>query len=202
VKGGVDPQRDGDENSEDHRKEGERDRDLKPGGEKRTDRDIIDNRPPQVSPGEVPDVSEKLQRDGSIQSQFLSQDLKGFRSGMDPQNQLGRVSREDDENGKDQDGNKEERHEEDEKAFEQEGSHTIKREIRNSNFEIRNKFEFSKLKDSSDNVIPVKTGIQKALTSPDSGVRRSDEMIIFRGSLKLGMRSSEPGVRSSLNAGR
>ncbi len=38
---------------------------------------------------------------------------------------------------------------------------------------------------SSKNVIPAKAGIQKPLTSLDSGVRRSDELIILRGGLKL-----------------
>ena len=41
------------------------------------------------------------------------------------------------------------------------------------------------LKATSKNVIPVKTGIQKPLTSLDSRLRGSDKLIIIRGPLKL-----------------
>jgi hypothetical protein len=40
-------------------------------------------------------------------------------------------------------------------------------------------------KGASKNVIPVKTGIQKPLTSLDSRLRGSDKLIIIRGSLKI-----------------
>jgi hypothetical protein len=39
------------------------------------------------------------------------------------------------------------------------------------------------IKATSKNVIPVKTGIQKPLTSLDSRLRGSDKLIIIRGSL-------------------
>jgi hypothetical protein len=39
------------------------------------------------------------------------------------------------------------------------------------------------IKVSSNNVIPAKAGIQKILTSLDSRLRGSDELIIIRGSL-------------------
>ena len=41
-----------------------------------------------------------------------------------------------------------------------------------------------KLKGTSKNVIPVKTGIQKPLISLDSRLRGSDKLVIIRGSLK------------------
>jgi hypothetical protein len=41
-----------------------------------------------------------------------------------------------------------------------------------------------KIKAASKNVIPEKAGIQKVLTSLDSRLRGSDELIIIRGSLK------------------
>jgi len=52
-------------------------------------------------------------------------------------------------------------------------------EIEMSNF----KKPIFKLKATSKNVIPVKTGIQKPLTSLDSRLRGSDKLIIIRGSL-------------------
>ena len=41
------------------------------------------------------------------------------------------------------------------------------------------------MKVASENVIPVKTGIQKPLISLDSRLRGSDKLVIIRGSLKL-----------------
>jgi hypothetical protein len=41
------------------------------------------------------------------------------------------------------------------------------------------------LKITSKNVIPAKAGIQKLLTSLDSRLRKSDELIVIRGSLEF-----------------
>jgi hypothetical protein len=47
------------------------------------------------------------------------------------------------------------------------------------------KYQVLRFKGSSKNVIPAKAGIQNPWTSLDSGVRRSDEMIILRGFHKV-----------------